>query len=68
MANEIDEIAESSGRTRLLIPALNSGIDKIGLREKVESALDKVGYKKVEDLNKLNKDKKNDLLKQVAAE
>ena len=50
------------------MPAFNNWIDKIGLRETIESALDKAGLKKIEDLNSLNKDKKNDLLKQVGAE
>ena len=36
MAYELDEIAESHGRARVLIPALNKSIEVVGLKNKVE--------------------------------
>ena len=65
MGNEMDDIAESYGRKRVFGPALNNGIEKLGLKNKVESLLDQIGFHKI-DLKKLTEEERNKLIKQTA--
>lgn len=66
MANEIDDLSESSGRARVLIPALNRGIAKKGLNDTVDTFLNKFGFTKVKPTETV--ETQPDILKLVAKE